>query len=186
MEHKIKLINIFATALLASYIVGCGNQMPASSPEPQAQAPANSLPEGLLSTSPLGDALGVVEARKDVKPDANIVITGYVGGLAAPLVDGRSIFTLADAEAMTRCDAVPGDGCSTPWDACCVSSEIKTASIASIQVLDTDGTVLKQTLEGFGGIKPGSTVTVQGKIDPGSSNSVLIVNAEKIHVPEQL
>ncbi len=175
-----------AAALLATLIVGCGEQTstPAPSPEaqPQAEAPAASLPEGLLATAPLTDAVGVVEARKDVKPGSDIIITGYIGGREEPLVEGRAIFALADAEVMTRCDATPGDACETPWDACCVSPEIKKTAMASVQVVDADGMVLKHTLTGLGGIKPGSTVTVLGKIAPGSSDSALVVNAEKIHV----
>lgn len=175
-----------AAALLATLIVGCGEQTPAPTPspeaQPQAEAPAASLPEGLLATQPLTDAVSVVEARKEVNPGANIVVTGYIGGLEEPLVEGRAIFALADAKAMTRCDAVPGDACETPWDACCVSSEIKKTAMASVQVVDADGVVLKHTLAGLGGIKPGSTVAVQGKIAPGSSDSALVVNAEKIHV----
>ncbi len=175
-----------AAALLATLIVGCGEQAsaptPSSEAQPQAEAPTVSLPEGLLATVALTDAVSVVEARKEVTPGADIVVTGYIGGRAEPMVEGRAIFTVADSKAVTPCDAVPGDACETPWDACCVSQEIIKASIASVQVVDGDGMVLKQTLTRFGGLKPGSTVTVQGKVAPGSSDSALVVNAEKIHV----
>ena len=143
------------------------------------------MPDGLLATSPLAGAVGVVEARKEVMPGSDLVVTGYIGGREEPLVDGRAIFTLADSKAVTPCDAIPGDSCETPWDACCVSSEIIKASIASVQVADADGVVLKHSLTGLGGIKPGARVTVQGKIAASSSDSVLIVNAEKIHVTQK-
>ena len=191
MKHINKLHITTAAALLATLIVGCGEQTPApaSSPETpsqsQAEATDAALPDGLLATSPLADAVGVVEARKEVKPGSDIVVTGYIGGREEPLVEGRAIFTLADSKAVTPCDAVPGDECETPWDACCVSPEIIKASIASVQVVDADGMVLKHSLTGLGGIKPGSTVTVQGKIAASSSDSALIVNAEKIHVTQK-
>lgn len=171
---------IITTVLFASLIIGCGKQASTVS-EAETPAPVStaSFPEGLLSSAPLSGAVSVVDARKSIQPDTTITVTGYVGGREEPLVEQRAILTLADTEAMPQCGE---DECKTPWDACCVSSEISMASIASVQVLDVDGTVLKQTLSGFGGIKPGSAVTVQGKISPSSSDSVLIVNAEKIHV----
>ena len=174
---------LMTAALLASLIVGCDEQTPTpAQTETKPQAPTVSLPDDLLAKAPLSGALGVVAARKNVKPGSDIVVTGYIGGREEPLVEGRAIFTLADADAVTRCDAIPGDGCETPWDACCVSPEIIKASSASVQVVDADGMVLKHTLAGLGGIKPGSTVTVQGKIAASSTAAALIVNAEKIHV----
>ena len=110
MKYMNKIQMTTAAALLATLIVGCGEQTPAPTPSPEAQAQAEapdaSLPEGLLATAPLGDAVGVVEARKEVKPGSDIVLTGYIGGREEPLVEGRAIFTLADAKSMTRCDAI--------------------------------------------------------------------------------
>lgn len=178
---------IIVAGLFAFLIAGCGEQAapPAASSvtKPQAQKETfDPLHEDLLAKDPIPGAVGVVEARKASEPGADIVVIGYIGGRGEPLVEGRAIFTLADAKAVTPCDAIPGDSCETPWDACCVSSEIKKASIASVQVVDGAGSVLKQSLAGFGGIKPGATVTVQGKVATGSSAAALIVNASKIYV----
>lgn len=177
-----------ATAMMV-ILAGCGDSDKSSSAESEAATQANSsatpLPADLLSTTPLNNALSVVEARQNVTPDAEIVITGYVGGRVEPLVQGRAILTLADSKIMTRCDDIPGDGCSTPWDACCISPEIKKSSTASIQVTDADGNILKNSLEGFGGIKPGSVVTVMGKLADNATDDIFIVNASKIHVADQ-
>lgn len=187
MKNINNIHRIIGAVLFAALTAGCGEQATApavsSETKPQAQKETSvSFPESLIAKEPIPDAVGVVEARKASEPGADIVVTGYIGGRGEPLVDGRAIFTLADAKAVTPCDAIPGDSCETPWDACCVSSEIKNASIASVQVVDGDGSVLKQSFAGFGGIKPGATVIVQGKVAKGSSAAGLVVNASKIYV----
>jgi hypothetical protein len=177
---------LIVSAAIATFAIGCGSsekqQTTAPAKPAAAEAPPVELPESLLAKDALPDAVGVVAARKAVEPGKEIVITGFVGGREEPFVDGRAIFTLGDSKALTQCDAKPGDGCKTPWDACCDEPEKIKASIASIQVVDGDGLVLKRKLEGFGGIAPGSTVSVKGKIAPGSTSDALIVNAEQFHV----
>lgn len=171
---------LLLTAALALLVNGCGNseKQPAAAPA----APAVELPETLIAKEPLPAAVGVVEARKSVEAGKEIVLTGFIGSRENPFVDDRAIFTLADSKTLTQCDAVPGDGCPTPWDACCDEPEKIKTSIASIQVVDSEGMVLKGKLEGFGGITAGSTVTVKGQIAPGSTAGALVVNAEQIHV----
>ncbi len=177
---------LIVSAALATLVTGCGsseqNQAGAPAQPAAPEPPPTELPATLLAKDALPDAIGVVDARKAVEPGREIVLTGFIGGREEPFVDGRAIFTLADSKALTRCDAKPGDGCQTPWDACCDEPGKIKASIASIQVVDGDGLVLKRKLEGFGGIAPGSTVSVKGKIAPGSTSDALIVNAEQIHV----
>lgn len=177
---------LIVSVALATLAIGCGSpeQKQAAAPAKPAapEPPPVELPETLLAKDALPDAVGVVAARKDVEPGKEIVLTGFIGGRGKPFVDGRAIFTLADSKALTQCDAKPGDGCKTPWDACCDDPDKIKASIASIQIVDGDGIVLKRELEGFGGIVSGSTVSVKGKIAPGSTSDALIVNAEQIHV----
>lgn len=177
------LIVSVAVAVLAT---GCGDpeqkQTIAPAKPTAPETPPVELPEALLAKDALPDAVGVVAARKEVEPGKEIVLTGFIGGRVEPFVNGRAIFTLADTKALTQCDAKPGDGCKTPWDACCDDPDKIKASIASIQVVDGDGHVLKGNLEGVGGIVSGSTVSVKGKIAPGSTADALIVNAERIHV----
>ena len=169
---------VIAATMLAVYALGCGNQ---ESPQPPASSTVP-LPQSLIAAAAPANAVGVVEARKNVEPGARIVITGYIGGRVDPFVDNRAAFTLADAKALVRCDANPDDHCKTPWDACCETHEKLKTSIATVQAVDDGGLVLKQTLKGFGGIKPGSYVTVQGKVAPGATSDALVINAEKIHL----
>lgn len=177
---------LIVSVALAALGSGCGSsdQKPTVAPTKASapEVPPVELPATLFVREALPDAIGVVAARKDVEPGKEIVLTGFIGGRGEPFVDGRAIFTLADAKALTRCDAKPGDGCKTPWDVCCDDPDKIKASIASIQVVDGEGQVLKGSLEGVGGIAAGSTVSVKGKVAPGSTTDALIVNAEQIHV----
>lgn len=180
---------ILLIAVCAALVTGCSDSAPDSSSSAEVTAGSSTvavtapmvLPGEILVSEPIEGGVNVIAARQDVQPGSGIILTGYIGGRAEPLADGRASFTLADKK-LTRCDADPGDDCATPWDACCVSSDLITESIASVQVVDADGAVLKQTLNGWNGIQPGSYVTVSGTIAEGASSSALIVNAKKIHV----
>ena len=186
MESLMKTKHILFTSLaaaLAITIVGCGQ---GSSPTPDSSSPAasaeNLIPQELVASDQLEGAIGVVDARKDVQEGKEAVVTGFIGGRAEPFVEGRAIFTLADSKAIIRCDVDDDDHCATPWDACCDDPAKIKASIATVQIVDGDGMVLKQTLKDFQGIKPGSTVSVKGTIAPGSTKDALVINADQIHV----
>ena len=81
---------------------------------------------------------------------------------------------------LTACNEVPGDECESPWDACCDSPEDKKRATATIQIVDANGRVLKEPIEGVGGLQNLSKVTVTGKVAEGSSADLLIVNASAI------
>ena len=101
-------------------------------------------------------------------------------GNEKPFVAGRSAFILGDPEVLTACNENPADKCTTPWDACCDSPEDKKRGIATIQIVDADGRVLKESVEGVGGLANLATVTVTGKVAEGSSVDALIINARAI------
>ena len=101
-------------------------------------------------------------------------------GNEKPFVDGRSAFILGDPEVLTPCNEDPADKCKTPWDACCDSPEDKKRGIATIQIVGADGRVLKEPVEGVGGLENLATVTVTGKVADGSSADALIINAQAV------
>lgn len=81
---------------------------------------------------------------------------------------------------ITACSDKPGDACETPWDACRDIPEDKKKAIATIQIVNAEGRVLKQGLEGTGGIANLATLIVSGEVAEGSAGDVLIVNATAI------
>jgi len=88
---------------------------------------------------------------------------------------------MGDHELVT-CDEMPTDHCSTPWDACCEPREKISSSTLTVRLVDSKNDVLKGTLYGLRGIKPGQTIKVFGKVDQESIPESMIINAEKLEL----
>lgn len=166
---------IVSAALLSS----CKKEAPATA---TATAPATTSDALLkvLSTVPVGEPQAIAKARATAKPGDEITLTGKIMGNSKPFVEGRSVFILGDPEVLTPCNENPDDACETPWDNCCDSKEDKKRGTATIQVVGADGRVLKDAVEGVGGLEKLAAVTVTGKVAEGSSPDLLIVNATAI------
>ena len=169
---------LIASALL---FVSCSEKTTNRSAEVVATESSAAL-KAVFSASPSGEAVTITIARSSAKPGDEITISGRVMGAEKPFVDGRAAFILGDPEVLTACNEVPGDECETPWDACCDSPEDKKRATVTIQVIDADGRVLKESIEGVGSLKNLSKVTVTGKVAETSSADLLIVNASAIKV----
>jgi hypothetical protein len=155
-------------------------EAPASS-TPVATAPSATL-TAVLAAAAAGEPKAIHTLRTSVKPGDEVTVSGKIMGNEKPFVDGRSAFILGDTEVLTPCNENPDDKCSTPWDNCCDSKEDKKRGTATIQVVDVDGRVLKEPIEGAGGLAKLSNVTVSGKVAEGSSADLLIINASAIQV----
>ena len=134
----------------------------------------------VLAAPPAGEPQSIHLIRSSAKPGDEITLSGRIMGNANPFVEGRAAFILGDPEVLTACSDTPGDNCETPWDACCDSPEDKKRGTATIQIVDAGGRVLKEPVEGVGGLEKLATVTVTGKVAEGSSADLLIVNARAI------
>ncbi len=170
-----------ALTLAAAGLIGCGE----SRQQPADAATGGETPEALkdvLSEEPLDDAVGVAEAHALADAGRPITLRGLVGGIAHPLPDRRAMMTLIDASVPKTCGVKPSGHCQTPWDYCCQPMEDRKGSMASVQVLGPDGSVLRGTLHGLGGLKPFSEVAVRGTVRSVEPGERLIVDAEKIHV----
>jgi len=130
----------------------------------------------------LTDAQDIHVARTTAKPGDKITLKGEVMGREKIFVDGRASFIMGDPTKLTTCDKMPGDNCTTPWDACCDSKELKKVGIASIQIVDEDGRVLDGDIKGTDGLKELSTITVTGTVAENSTEDNLVVNATRIRV----
>ena len=150
----------------------------------QTQEPKSDALKKVFATLPEGKPVAIHQARTVAKPGDTITIKGRVMGNTKPFVDGRSIFVLGDTETLKACSDNPGDGCETPWDTCCDSPEAIKLGTATIQVVDAKGRVLKEGIENINGLKKLSYVVVSGKVAPGSTADLLLLNAEAIKVEE--
>lgn len=119
--------------------------------------------------------------RDSAKPGDTITVSGRVMGNISPFTDGRAAFILGDPALLTACSDIPGDECETPWDNCCDSPEDKKRGTATIQVVDPEGRVLRENIEGVGGIEKLAILTVTGTVAAASSPDALIINASAIH-----
>lgn len=132
-----------------------------------------------LDTAPEG-AISVLEARKKVEPGAVITVSGRIAGAMEPFSANHATLVLADDTLMT-CEKKPGDGCTTPWDACCVASETIAASRLTVQVVGDDGGPVAQTLKKVRGLAELDGLIVTGAVAEGSNERNLILNATGIY-----
>jgi hypothetical protein len=169
------------TCLLIASIVlfaSCGKTSTSTTAAP-AKEPSSTL-TAVLAAAPQGEPKAIAAARTSAKPGDEITLRGKIMGNAKPFVDGRAVFILGDPDVLTACNETPGDNCETPWDVCCDSPEDKKRGTATIQIVGADGRVLKEPVEGIGGLANLASVTVTGKVAESSTPELLIVNASAI------
>ena len=173
---------MFSALLIATLFVVEPPKNPTTPPAPTPVAPAaDAIPAATFLKDKPKDAKPVREAKSKAKAGEKITIVGRVGGRADPFVKGRAMFLIADPS-LKACNELPGDKCTKPWDFCCESPETMKACLATVQIVNKDGKLLKVSAEGAGGLKPLSKVTVVGVVREVSNDGAFIVDAEGIFV----
>ncbi|MCA9005927.1 MAG: hypothetical protein KDA70_11715 [Planctomycetaceae bacterium] len=158
------LVNPFVcSAVLIGLVSGCGES--ASTPEQSTSSePAASesaaISEVLLNSEPAG-AEEVIAARKSAEDDAEVVVVGRIGGSENPWVDGRAAFSIVD-NSLKACSDIEGDGCEKPWDYCCETDKLPTAT-ALVKVVNQDGSLINEDARKLLNLKELQTVVVKGK-----------------------
>ena len=174
---KLKYTALFLAAFVA---VSCQKSDTPEVDPPEA-GPSAAI-SAVIETDPAGEASPIHMARQTIQPGDKVTVKGQVMGNKHPFVEGRAAFILGDRELLTPCNENPDDPCETPWDACCDSPEDKKRGTATIQIVDADGRVLKESVEGVGGIENLAKLVVTGTVAEGSSADALVINAEAIKV----
>ncbi len=174
------LRTILLTALTAM-AAGCGK-----SPAPEATVVETAAPSELASVfRPVTASeamLAIPALRTNVSPGEKVILEAKVMGTETPFVENRALFVVGDEGTLTSCDLRKGDQCKTPWDVCCDDPRAIRAGIATIQIVDAAGHVLKQSIRGVNGLKELSRVRVEGVVAPQSTAEALIINATGIEV----
>jgi hypothetical protein len=172
--------------LIASvcFLASCKESAPEVAREAAPAGPSAALGE-VLAAAPTGEPQAIHLVRNTAKPGEEITIHGRIMGSSRPFVAGRALFILGDPEKLTPCNEIPGDECDTPWDVCCDAPELKKIGTATVQIVDAGGQVLKEGVEGIGGLEKLAHVTVTGKVAEGSSADLLLVNASAIKTGKQ-
>lgn len=169
-----------------NYLITCGLILSSSLvfADDKQTEPKNEELKKVFSSAPAGEPVAIHKARTTAKPGDTITLTGRVMGNIKPFVEGRSIFVLGDTETLKACSDNPDDACETPWDTCCDDPDAIKQGTATIQVVDAKGKVLKEGIENIKGLQKLSYVVVSGKVAPGSSADLLLLNAEAIKVKD--
>ena len=141
------------------------------------------LSEDFITKNDLGEAFSVKEIRERVPSGQEFIVEGFIGGRKKPFTQNSAVLILGD-HSLETCDEIPGDSCPTPWDVCCEDRKKVASSIISVQVLESNGSVLVGTLDGVSGLEAGSKVKVKGRLDQKSQSGTFIINAKNIQILE--
>jgi|AntRauTorckE6833_2_1112554.scaffolds.fasta_scaffold06886_4 hypothetical protein len=181
-----KATTLLTTALIAVAgfsLSSCKDSETSSSAEVKNQA-APEL-EKYFTDQQLEEAQDIHIARTTAKPGDEITLKGELMGRENVFVEGRAAFVLGDPTKLTTCDKMSGDTCTTPWDACCDSRELKRIGVASVQILGEDGRVLSTGIKDVNGMKELVDIVVKGTVAENSTEENFIVNAEQIFVTDK-
>ena len=174
-----KLTRILLTCLSALALCSCGEKKTSTSDK---SAPTTESLQSLILESAPADAQQIFEIRKAAKEGDKVVISGKVMGRKDPFVDGRAIMMIGDPNKITSCDLNHDDACPTPWDVCCDDPDVIKASTLTVQVVDTDGKLVKEGLKGLGGMKELSQLVVVGTVADGSNAENMFINATGFYI----
>lgn len=168
-------------AALISGLAGCGpggSTPGAADIDPAVQAVFDAVFDAPVDGTPVS----IPDIRRTAQPGDTIVVEGKIMGVMTPFMENRAVFVLGDTGTLTSCDERPGDGCKTPWDVCCDPPEAIRAGIATVQIADAGGVVVRAGLKGARGLRELSRVRVQGIVSAGSTPESLVVNARAISI----
>jgi hypothetical protein len=148
------------TAVLAAAVIGC-SQQPSAGPAP-APTDHGKLDAAVLAEKPAG-AISVKEAmtRKD---GDKVIVTGQVPPVKVkPYNAAVASFVMLAHEDLAK-DEVKEEFDCDDAATCPTCRQLLDELAVQVEVVDASGAPLPASLVGFRGLKPGSTVTVQGEV----------------------
>ena len=176
MKHFITCLTLMPLALTC--VSGCATR---DAEEVSVREPAAPAAEGrryLLPAEPKS-AVSVISLREEAQDDEEVVVTGRIGGSANPWIEGRAAFSIVDAS-LQACSDIPGDGCSVPWDYCCVTDRLPD-STALVKVVDDDQNLVQTDARKLLGLEELQTVVLRGKAERDDEGNVTIL-ADGVYV----
>jgi hypothetical protein len=166
-----------AAVLLALLAAGCGRGSAAADAEA-----AGYGARYLLADEP-SEAVGVLDAREDPATGdgsaTDVVLVGRIGGVSEPFTRGRAVFTITDPSTGVEDEEHPhecGEDC--PY---CSKKQDDSQSLAFVQFLADDGSVLEIDARELFPVAAGHTVVVRGQARLDESG-YLIVSASGLYI----
>lgn len=169
-----------AGSILASLLIGCSQE--ATVPVASERAmPIVDRSKFLLTVEP-GVANDVIKVRENSSDGDDVVIVGRIGGSQNPWIEGRAAFSIVDGS-LKACSDIEGDNCPTPWDYCCETSKLPTAT-ALVKIVDERGDLVKADARDLLQVNELSTVVVQGKAKRDDAGNLTVL-ASTIYVKKK-
>ncbi|NLT71072.1 MAG: hypothetical protein GXX91_10315 [Verrucomicrobiaceae bacterium] len=180
---KIDTTSLLSLLAAVSFLAACGDSGNSSSEG--TPVPPDPVIEAVLSPAAPDGAISVVEARKTAKPGEEVTVEGIVAGTMSPFAESFASVVLGDL-AMETCDKIPGDECPTPWDACCADPDALKGMRLTLQVPDSEGRPVAQSLKGISGLEEMDRIVAKGIVDASSTAENLVINVSRLHrAPDQ-
>jgi hypothetical protein len=110
-----------------------------------------------------------------------VTVVGTIGGSTEPFVDGLAAFTIVDPK-VPYC--APEEGCPTPWDYCCTQDQVKD-NIATIKIVDEQGSAVTADARQLLGVQELSTVVVKGTATRDDNGNLTVAATEVFVRPVQ-
>jgi len=170
MKSTITWIAMFA---LTCGVIGCGvehtEDLGELIIEPELDIDGSAF---LLTEEPTG-AGDVIAVREQAQDGDQVTVVGRIGGSDNPWVDGRAAFSIVDGS-LKACSDIEGDTCRKPWDYCCETAKLPTAT-ALVKVVDENGELVKADARKLLGVQELSTVIIRGKAQRDEANNLTVL-----------
>jgi hypothetical protein len=174
MKNIVRISACLASTVLLG-LSGCGDQGTASNSSTSA---ATVTPSWLINDRP-SEWLEIGSAKQTVEAGQTVTLRGRIGGRDNPISSESAAFVMVDVS-IPSCADIEGDNCPKPWDYCCEPRESLAANIATVIVLDEDGTHTRVNLNDAG-LSPLDEVMVTGTVDARPNQNVLTIRATSVH-----
>jgi hypothetical protein len=169
---------LFGLGLVALALAGCTDGKPtAEGPRPEAGGSAGQTPAGTLEPLVMGQKPAKVTSVRDVlamKDGEKVVVSGrtppenckpFNAALAAVLLMAPEDLDTPDIKEELMCeDAATCPACKQVFDAHAIR----------VELVDASGAVVPASMEGFRGLKPGSTLTFEGEVRRDGKDKKLV------------
>ena len=169
------LLSLVSCPLLLLTLAGCSQETASTESSEQSRISDAATVDGsmfILAAEPEG-AGDVIQVRESAADGDDVVIVGRIGGSESPWVDGRAAFSIVDGS-LKACSDIEGDDCPIPWDYCCETPNLPTAT-ALFKVVDGNGDLVKAEAKTLLGVKELSTVVVKGKAQRDDAGNLTVL-----------
>lgn len=177
-------IILTAVTCLATFsiLAGCSQKAEeTTTSQPGASTGAVDDSRFLLADEPAG-ASDVIEVRANASDGDDVVIMGRIGGSPNPFIDGSAAFSIVDGS-LKACSDIPGDMCPQPWDYCCETAKLPTAT-ALVKVVDEQGALVASDARQLLQVRELSTVVVKGTAQRDEEGNLTVL-ADGVHVKQE-